>query len=120
MEINRNQNIVLGIFTFLPFIIFPIIFFQVFGFVINLVATAEHSEPDAADILLGVSSFLVPIILVSLLSLALLIFYIIHAASNKKIESIEQVMWILLFIFFGIIAFPIYWIMRVWNTSKNP
>lgn len=120
MEMNRNQNIVLGVFTFLPFILFPIIFFQVFAFVINIVATTEHSEPEVSDILIGVSSFLVPIILVSLLSLALLIFYIVHAASNKKIESLEQVLWILLFVFFGIIAFPVYWLMRVWNTSKNP
>jgi len=120
MEINRTQNVVLGIFTILPFIIFPIIFLQVFGFVINIVATSEHSDPEPADILLGISSFLVPIILVSLLSLALLIFYIVHAATNKKLESIEQLMWILLFVFFGIIAFPIYWILRIWNTSKNP
>jgi hypothetical protein len=120
MEINRTQNVVLGIFTFLPFVFFPVIFFQIFGFVVNIVATSEHSDPEPADILLGISSFLVPIILVSLLSLALLIFYIVHAATNKKLESIEQLMWILLFVFFGIIAFPIYWMMRIWNTSKNP
>jgi hypothetical protein len=120
MEINKTQNVVLGIFTFLPFVFFPIIFIQVFGFVIDMVATSEHSDPEPADILLGISSFLIPIILVSLLSLALLIFYIVHAATNKKLESVEQLMWILLFVFFGIIAFPIYWIMRIWNTSKNP
>lgn len=120
MEMNRNQNIVLGIFTFLPFVFFPIIFFQVFGFVVNMVAASEHGDPEPADILLGISSFVVPIILTSLLSLALLVFYIIHVATNKKIEGIEQLMWILLFIFFGIIAFPIYWFLRIWNTSKNP
>ena len=121
MEMNRNQSIVLGIFTFLPFVFFPIIFFQVFGFVVNMVAASEHHhDPEPADILLGISSFLVPIILASLLSIALLIFYIIHAASNKKLEGIEQLLWILLFIFFGIVAFPIYWFIRIWNTSKNP
>ena len=120
MELNRTQIIVLGIFTFLPFIFFPIIFFQIFGFVVNMIATSEHSDPEPADILLGISSFLVPIILASLLSLALLIFYIVHVATNKKLEGIEQLTWILLFIFFGIIAFPIYWFIRIWNTSKNP
>lgn len=120
MEISRTQNIVLGIFTFLPFLFFPIIFFQIFTFVVNIVATSEHSDPEPADILIAVSSFLVPIILASLLSIALLIFYIVHAATNKKIEGIEQIMWILLFIFFGIIAFPIYWLIRISNTAKNP
>jgi hypothetical protein len=120
MEINRTQNIVLGIFTFLPFVFFPIIFFQVFSFIVDMVSRSGHSDPEPADIILGISSFVVPIILLSLLSLALLIFYIAHVATNKKMESVEQVMWILLFVFFGIIAFPIYWLMRIWNTSKNP
>ena len=121
MEFNRTQNIILGIFTFLPFIVFPIIIFQVVAFVFEMIAANQHhSDPEPADIFLAISSFVVPIILVSLLSLALLIFYIIHAATNKKIETTEQVLWVLLFIFFGIIAFPIYWIMRIWNTSKNP
>lgn len=119
MEINRNQSILIGIFTFLPFILFPIILFQIFGFVINMVAANEYGEPEASDVLMRISSFIIPIILVGLLSLGLLIFYIIHAAMNKKIESIEQIMWILLFVFFGIIVFPIYWFIRIWNTSKN-
>jgi hypothetical protein len=121
MEFNRTQNIVLGIFTFLPFIIFPIIIVQIFAFILEMVAANQHhTDPEPAEIFLAISSFVVPIILVSLLSLALLIFYIIHAATNKKMENVEQVLWILLFVFFGIIAFPIYWLMRIWNTSKNP
>ena len=120
MEINRNQSIVLAIFTFLPFIFFPIIFIQVFGFVLNMIAASEHSDPEPVEVFQGILSFIVPIVLISLLSLALLIFYIIHAATNKKLEGIEQIMWILLFIFFGIIAFPIYLFMRIWNTAKNP
>jgi hypothetical protein len=121
MEMNRNQSILLGVFTFLPFILFPIILFQVFGFVMNMVAANEYGgEPEASEVIMGISSFIVPIIIAGLLSLGLTIFYIIHAAMNKKLESIEQVMWILLFIFFGIIVFPIYWFIRIWNTSKNP
>src|ERR1700741_5185000 len=98
MELNRNQSILVGIFTFLPFILFPIILFQVFSFVINMIAADEYGhEPEASDVLIGISSFIVPIILAGLLSLGLTIFYIVHAAMNKKLESIEQVMWILLF-----------------------
>jgi hypothetical protein len=86
----------------------------------NMVAANEYGEPEASDVIMGISSFVVPIILTGLLSLGLMIFYIVHVAMNKKLESIEQVVWILLFVFFGIIAFPIYWIIRVWNTSQNP
>lgn len=119
MELNKTQKIILGIFTFLPFIIFPIIFFEIFRFVMNMIATSERGEPDASFIFLSISSFIVPIILLSLLSLALLIFYIVHVVSHKKLENVEQLMWVLLFIFFGIIAFPIYWIIRIWNTPQN-
>ena len=119
-ELSKAQKIILGIFTVLPFIFFPIIVWQVFHFVIEMIAMNKQGDPDAGDILVGIVSFIVPIITVSLLSIALLIFYIIHAVSNKKLESIEQLMWVLLFVFFGIIAFPIYWLLRIWNSSNNP
>jgi hypothetical protein len=119
MEFNKTQKVILGIFTFLPFVFFPFILLEIFHFVIHIVATSERGEPEVSDVLTSVFSFMVPIVLLSLLSLGLLIFYIVHAVGNKKMENIEQLVWILLFIFFGIIAFPIYWIMRIWNTSKN-
>jgi len=119
MEFNKTQKVILGIFTFLPFVLFPFIFLEIFHFVIEIVAASERGEPEASDVLLSVFSFIVPIIFLSLLSLALLIFYIVHVVSNKKLENTEQLVWVLLFIFFGIIAFPIYWIIRIWNTSKN-
>jgi len=119
MEFSKSQKILLGIFTFLPFVLFPFIFVEIFQFVLHVVATSAKETPEAADILAGVFSFLVPIIFLSILSLALLIFYIVHAVSNKTIEPIERLMWILLFIFFGIIAFPIYWVMRVYKTENK-
>ena len=117
MNLNKAQKIILGIFTFLPFILFPIIFWQVFHVVIDLIKTSEYSEPDASTIVAAVFSLAAPIILLSFGCLALLIFYIVHAVSNKKLEPAEQLLWILLFIFFGIIAFPIYWFVRIMNPS---
>ncbi len=120
MEFNKTQKIILGIFTFLPFVLFPIIFFEIFKFIVDIVALNERGDPEASDILAAVFSFIVPVILTSLLCLALLIFYVVHAVANKKLETAEQLLWVLLFVFFGIIAFPVYWIIRIWNTSKNP
>ena len=120
MKFSKAQKVVLGIFTVLPFILFPFIFVEIFHFVINVIASSNNGEPDVAGILTSVLSFLVPIVLIGILSLALLIFYIVHAVSNKGIEPMEQLLWVLLFIFFGIVAFPIYWFMRIWNTHDNP
>lgn len=115
-ELTKAQKIILGIFTVLPFIFFPVIVWQVFQFIIEMIALDKRGDPEAADVLLAIVSFIVPIIMLSLLSIALLIFYIIHAISNKKLERIEQLVWVLLFVFFGIIAFPVYWLMRIWNS----
>lgn len=120
MEFNKTQKIILGVFTFLPFVLFPVIFYEIFRFVIEMVAISENREPEVEDILISVFSFIVPIILLSLLCLALLIFYIVHSVTNKKLEAPEQILWVLLFVFFGIIAFPVYWIIRIWNRSENP
>jgi len=47
-----------------------------------------------------------------------LIFYIIHAINNKAIDSNERIIWILIFIFAGMIGFPVYWFMRIWQTKE--
>jgi hypothetical protein len=83
------------------------------------VAESNHGDPEPADILAAIFSFLTPMILLGLLSLGLLIFYIVHVASNKEIQPVERLMWVLLFIFIGVIAFPIYWLLRIWNTPTT-
>ena len=105
----------LGILTFLPFILFAIyialfitVFFDFF----------QH-QPVAEDPVFIFANFY-PImiigILMALTSLGLLIYYLIHAINNKQLESTERVIWILVFIFAGMIGFPIYWYMRIWKT----
>lgn len=120
MNLSKSQQVVLGIFTFLPFIFLPFIIYNVFGFVMEMIAANEHGEPDAISVFASITSFIMPAILLGFLSLSLLIFYIVHAVGNKKIESVEQLAWVLIFIFFGIVAFPIYWFIRIRNSSDNP
>jgi hypothetical protein len=120
MKLSQGQKIVLGILTILPFLIFPYVFFQIFGFVAETVrATHGGGEPDPTDIMTGIASFIAPILFGSLLSLALLVFYIIHAVNTKTIDTTERVVWIVVFLLFGIIAFPVYWILRVWPEENK-
>jgi len=120
MELSKTQKILLGIFTFLPFFIFPFIFWQLFDAILNIVKISEHGEPEPREILIEVFAFIFPIGMLAFCSLALLIFYIVHPLLHKKIQPAEQLLWVLLFIFLGIIAFPVYWVIRVWNNSNNP
>ena len=118
MTLTKTQKIVIGIFTLLPFVLVPYFLIQIFIFVMDMVAH-EHQEPDVAVILAGVFSFLVPIIITGVISFGLLIFYIIHAVSNKTINSTEQLIWILVFIFVSTIGFPVYWVLRIWNEKET-
>ena len=52
------------------------------------------------------------IILMSLVSLAALILFIIHVVKNKSLPETEKIIWVLVFVFAGVIGFPLYWFMR--------
>jgi hypothetical protein len=119
MTLSKTQKIILGIFTFLPFVLFPFILWHIAYAILELVEISDHGEPEDREILVIVFSFIVPIILLALSSLVLLIFYIVHAILNKTIGTGEQLLWILLFIFLGIVAFPVYWVMRIWNNTNK-
>ena len=119
MKLSQAQKVIIGILTLFPFILAPYIGYEIFHFVMETIeATQSEEDPAPATIFAGVISVLFPIILLSVSSLGLLIFYIIHVISNKNIESAERIAWILIFVFIGIIAFPIYWFMRLWNETR--
>ena len=120
MVLNKAQKIILGIFTFLPFVVFPFMLWQVFVGMGNIFSGSESGHPSNGEIAMEFFAFLFPIGMLAFGSLVLLIFYIIHAVMNKSLNAAEQVLWILLFVFLGIIVFPVYWVMRVWNNSNNP
>jgi hypothetical protein len=118
MNLNRVQKIVLGIFTFLPFLLIPIFIWQIFHNIGSAIFF-DNPDQDPRDFIFPILSFIFPIILMGVGALALTIFYIVHVILNKGLEPTEQILWILLFIFFGFLAFPAYWIIRIWNNPKN-
>lgn len=115
---TKGQKIFIGILSFLP-LLFIVIFIIAFAFLMRDVI--KETGPDAASFATGFIPFFILIALSSLLSFALLIYYIIHAVNNMNISGNERIVWILLFVFAGVIAFPIYWYMRIWNEKTiNP
>jgi hypothetical protein len=110
---TKNQKIFIGILSFLP-IIFILICITAMIFVMRDLML--HGAPDPT-VFAGFAPFFVLMALSSLLSFALLIYYIIHAVNNTNISSNERIVWILVFIFAGVIGFPIYWYMRIWKEK---
>src|SRR5688572_19117448 len=119
MTLSQTQKVILGLFTLLPFVLTPYVIYEVFHFVIDVVNESQYGEPEPSSIMSGILAFIFPILLLSVTSLTLLIFYIIHAVGNKTIDTTERLIWIIIFLFFGIIGFPIYWFMRVWNAPTS-
>lgn len=118
MTVSRTQKIIVGVFTVLPFLLLPYIIYEIVHFIFSAMEMSRQDDPEPADIFAAILSFIGPILLLSFTSFALLIFYIIHALGNKTINSTERIIWVLIFIFMGIISFPIYWFMRLWNEDK--
>ena len=120
MELSKGQKIILGICTLIPLLLVPVVVWQVFHGILNIIELNEFDDPAPRKILMEVFSFAGPMLLLIFISFMLVIFYIVHAVTNKRLQPAEQVLWVLLFIFFSGIAFPVYWIVRIWNNSDNP
>lgn len=117
---GKNTKILLGVFTFLPIILFFLIFGQFFSMFMDMAEISQHHpEPDPEQIIetyfTSFFSFFGYIILIAITSLALFIIYLVLAINNKNLNSSERTAWILAIIFAGHIGYILYWIIHVWN-----
>lgn len=87
----------------------------------NNAAVIESSDNGSAAMILGeISLFIILIFLAVLLSLASLVFYIIHAVQNPNLkENNLLLVWILLFVLVSGIAQLIYWIVEILNKPRQ-
>ena len=111
-------------FALAPFIIFLLIFFGYAIFMIAMFSQASELETDPDQMpfyfLGGLGSFLMLIFLAITLSLASLIFYIVHAVQNPNLkENNLLLVWILLFVFINGIAQFLYWIIEIINKRDD-
>jgi TM2 domain-containing membrane protein YozV len=120
MNLSTTQKVVLGIFTILPLALLPYIFIQAFyTFLVDVHDLIDVDSPDSEsqrEFFIVIMQFMIPSMILSLVSLGLLIIYLIHAAKNNSLNTTERLVWILIFVFAGIIGFPIYWYLQIWKT----
>ena len=67
----------------------------------------------------NIGSIIAVALLMVITNLGALIYFIIHAVNNPATDSTERIVWILVFIFAGVIGFPVYWYMRIWKTGDS-
>jgi hypothetical protein len=114
---TRASRIWLGIFTFLPIVLLFVYLFLIVFLVRDAIRYGDEDMPF--PILPEVLWMIILALSGGLLSFGLLVYYIIHAINNKKIDSNERILWILIFLVGNIIAFPIYWFMRIWKDPES-
>lgn len=111
-------------FALVPFFVFILIFM---GYAIFMIAMFSgvpemESEPDRMPYLFfgGLGTFLFFLFLAIFLSLASLVFYIVHAVQNPNLKDNNLlIVWIILFIFVGGISQLLYWIIEIVNKRNN-
>jgi len=113
----RHRKILLGIVSFLPIVLLFVYMATFFRFFISLLRHAQEEDMLPPLVMENIAWMLLVIILLAVCSLALKVYFIIHAINNTAIDSTERIVWILVFIFAGLIGFPVYWYMRIWKEG---
>ena len=113
-------------FALSPIIILFIMMLGYFIFLFSLfsnIPELERSHDEPPELILEwIGSFMIVIFLVVLLSIASLVFFIVHAVQNPNLKQGHMLLlWILLFIFVSGLGQLIYWLVEIVSKrSENP
>lgn len=113
---SRSSKIIIGFLSFTPVIFAVIIIIMTLNLIPHFMAW-DNYEPDFYTVFSSLTPLILTAIIACLFSLGLLIFFLIHMLNNKTMEPVEKVIWILAFLIIGVVGYPIYWYMRVWNEK---
>ena len=113
---SRSSKVISGILSFLPLILAGVLIIQVFSLFPQFISWDKY-DPDPYTVFNTIGPLIITGLFTGLVSLGLLVFFIIHMLNNKKVESIEKLIWILIFLFAGVIGYPVYWYMRIWKEQ---
>ena len=115
MKVTRTVAVVVGLLTVWPLLFVVLCVAAVVGlFAGAALAGDAGSDPAAA--------FFVPVMMAGalatmLVSLALLVFYVVHVVMNPTLTTELRVVWAVLIFMAGFIAMPIYWYLYVWPQA---
>ena len=113
---SRSSKLFIGLVSFLPLLLLFVLLFMIFRLFPTFIEW-DHYEPGPHEVFSLFGPIFILCMFMGILSLGLLIFFIMHVVRNKVMDSTERIIWILVFLFAGIVGYPIYWYMRVWQTE---
>ena len=117
---SKSRRLLLGILSLLPLVFLAVYMVVIFSFFITAIRNSHDPNIFPEIMLEHIGGIIAVALLMVFTNLGMLIYFIIHAVNNKVIEGSERIVWILVFIFAGMIGFPVYWYMRIWKEPDGP
>jgi hypothetical protein len=112
---SRGSKLFIGILSFLPIILLAILFLMTIWMIPTFMEW-DH-DPTPQEMIGAFGPLFIVGFGMGILSIGLLVFFIMHLVRHKGMDSTERIIWILVFLFAGIIGYPIYWYMRIWKDG---
>ena len=112
----KGSKIWLGIFTFLP-IDLVIAYMVAFGLLVkDVILYGNENQP--MPLFSSMFWLFVLMLAMGIVSFGLLVYYIILVV-NSIVNTEEKLLWIILFLLGNVLAFPVYWYMRIWKEPMD-
>jgi heme/copper-type cytochrome/quinol oxidase subunit 2 len=118
---SKTSKIITGILSVLPLLLmagYLVMFFSFFFKMFTMSFPNPSAPPDPEAFMTPFIGMFAMLFLMVLVTLAMLIYFIIHINNNKKLDNNEKLIWILIIIFVGMIGKPIYWYMKIWKEDE--
>lgn len=116
---SRQKKIWIGVLTISPLIFLILYFVFFFGFFFNIIAQAESGQEPNPELLMGFFAIVFIFIgLAVVLSFASLIYLIIHASNNPRLEGNDRTIWIVIIVLAGLVGNIIYWYVKIWSDPE--
>jgi len=114
-ELSDNKKMALGALTVWPIFYMFLFFGFIFLFVFKDIAAGpgKGGPPTAFFVIFPIH------LLTVLFQFALIGFYVYHAVKTTRITQDMRVVWILLVIFVGFIAMPVYFYIYIWKAPDE-
>ena len=115
---KRKNKILLGIATIWQPVYMVLFLLFVFGMIL---LTGPGEEPgNLSPIFAGgfLLIFLLHFITIFLI-MCLMVYYIVHAIKNEWLSSDMRIVWVLVFVFVGIVAEPVYLYTNIWKVADT-
>jgi len=116
---SKQGKIFLGVLSVLPLVLMIIYFLLFMNIFDTSFSQTTQKDGPPVFVLKGWNELLLTLASFIALTLGLLIYYLNHVISNNKIDGPDRIVWVLIFLFAGIVGYPIYWYMKIWKDSST-